>query len=156
MLRPIIVGTAIAGTLDILAAFVFAGAAGMSPARVLQFVASGPLGDRALTSPSYIAAGLIVHYAIMAVMVTVYMIVAPRITLTLRQPIVAGAAYGLLLWFVMYWVVRPMRWATLPHPTDPKAIAGQLFCHVILVGIPIALVAARHFGGRMHVVASPR
>jgi hypothetical protein len=45
MLKPILVATGIAGTLDILSAFVFAGMAGMGPINVLQFVASGPLGD---------------------------------------------------------------------------------------------------------------
>ena len=145
MLRPIVIATLIAGTLDLLAAFVFAGLAGMGPMRVLLFVASGPLGDGVLARPAFAAAGVLVHYAIMACMVTAYMVVARQAPLLLRHPLVAGSAYGLALWFIMYWLVRPLRWERLPHPTDPKAIAGQLFCHLILVGIPIALVAARHF-----------
>ena len=144
MLKPIIVATAIAGTLDILAAFFFAGRAGMSASRVLHFVASGPFGDRALTGSGFAVAGLLVHFAIMACMAAAFMLAAVRLPLLLDHPIVAGAAYGLSLWFVMYWVVRPARWPSLTPSTDPAKIAGELFCHLILVGRPIALVA-RHY-----------
>ncbi|HEY4365660.1 MAG TPA: hypothetical protein VGN07_00360 [Steroidobacteraceae bacterium] len=144
MLKPITVATGIAGTLDLLSAFVFAGLAGMGPVQVLQFVASGPLGDTALAGSGYAVAGVLVHFAIMACMVAAYMIVAQRVPVLVRRPLIAGIVYGLLLWFIMYWVVRPLRWASLPHPTNPKAIANQLFSHLVLVGIPIALVAARY------------
>jgi hypothetical protein len=144
MLKPIIVATAIAGTFDILAAFFFAGRSGISASRVLHFVASGPFGDRALTGNGFAAAGLFVHFAIMACMVTAFMLAAARLPLLLDHPIVAGAAYGLALWFIMYWVVRPARWPKLTPSIDPTKIAEELFCHLILVGIPIALVA-RHY-----------
>ena len=149
MLKPIVIATAIAGTLDLLGAFTFAWLlAGMSPVEVLQFVASGPLGDGALADTGYAAAGVLVHFAIMTCMVTAYMVVAPRLPILLRRPFVAGPAYGLLLWFIMYWIVRPMRWDNLPPPTSLTAIANQWFCHLILVGIPIALVAARYLRPR--------
>ena len=144
MLRPIIIATGIAGTLDLLAAFILAGLAGMTAIQVLQFVASGPLGDGALEGTGFAAAGFLVHFGIMACMVTAYMLAATRLPFLHRQPLLSGVAYGLLLWFVMYWIVRPARWENLPPPSDPKAIAGQLFCHLILVGIPIALVAAKY------------
>ena len=147
MLKPIVVATLIAGTLDLVAAFVFAGRAGMSPGAVLHFVASGPFGDGALRGDLFLLVGALVHYAIMAVMVTVFMLTAMHLALLTRQTILSGVAYGLGLWFVMYWVIRPARWENLPPPSDPGAIAGQLFCHLILVGIPVALVA-RHYLGR--------
>jgi hypothetical protein len=154
MLRPVLVATAVAGTLDLLSAFVFAGMAGMGAVQVLQFVASGPLGDAALASSSYAVAGVLVHFLIMACMVAAYMFAAPRIPFLLKQPLIAGIAYGLLLWFIMYWIVRPMRWANLPHPTNPKSIANQLFSHIILVGIPIAFIAARYFRPAKHAAAA--
>lgn len=147
MLKPIAIATLIAGTLDLLGAFFFAGRAGMAPVEVLHFVASGPFGDGALTGSGFALVGALVHYAIMTVMVSVFMLAAARLPLLNRQPILSGVAYGLGLWFVMYWIVRPLRWDHLPPPTDPAAITGQLFCHLILVGIPIALVARRHLGG---------
>ena len=144
MLKPIVVATAIAGTLDILAAFFFAGQAGSGPERVLHVVASGPLGDTAAPGAGFAAAGLAVHFAIMACMAAAYMVVAQRRRWLLRHPTLAGLGYGLLLWLIMYGVVRPSRWPQLSLPTDPAQIAEQWFCHLLLVGLPIALVARRY------------
>ena len=143
MLKPIAIATFIAGTLDILSAVVFSIMAGSSPIHMLQSVASGPFGDVALSSTSYAPVGLLVHFAIMACMVTAYMLAARQWRVLLDRPILAGALYGLLLWFVMYWVVMHLRWNT-PHPSKLVPIAKQLFSHIILVGIPIGLVARRY------------
>ena len=143
MIKPIAIATAIAGTLDILAAIISTLIAGKAPIHMLQSVASGPLGAVALTSPAYAAAGLLVHFAIMACIVTAYMLVARQSRLLLDRPILAGTLYGILLWLVMYWVVLPLRFSA-PHPSQLAAIAQQLFCHIVLVGIPIGLVASRY------------
>ena len=143
MFKPIAIATAIAGTLDILAAIISTLIAGKAPIHMLQSVASGPLGAVALTSPAYAAAGLLVHFAIMACMVTAYMVVVRQSRLLLDRPILAGALYGILLWLVMYWVVLPLRFHA-PHPSQLVPIAKQLFSHIILVGIPIGLVARRY------------
>ena len=145
MLRPIVIATLVAGTLDILSAFVFAGIAGMGPVAILRYVASGPFGEAPTPTAGWAAAGLAVHYAIMTCMVTAYMLVAPRIPALLRHPILAGLAYGVLLWIVMYWVVKPLRWPEAPLPHTLYGISNALFSHCILVGLPIALIAARHF-----------
>lgn len=147
MLKPIAIATVIAGTLDLLAAFLFSGIAGTSPIGVLQFVASGPLGDGALANANYAVAGLLVHFAIMACMATAYMVAARQWSALLDRPFVLGAVYGVALWLLMYWIVRPLRWS-MPHPSHLVPIAQQLFCHVILVGIPIALVATRYLRSR--------
>lgn len=146
---PILVATLIAGTLDIVSAFVFAGIAGATPLGVLRYVASGPFGDGVRGGAAgWAAAGLGVHYAIMFCMAAAYMIVAPRIPALLRHPIVAGLLYGILLWLIMYWVVKPLRWPGAPLPHDLYAIASQLFSHCVLTGLPIALVATRYLRRR--------
>ncbi|MGH6781022.1 MAG: hypothetical protein ACREB5_02810 [Sphingomonadaceae bacterium] len=144
MLRPILVATGIAGTLDIIAACIFAGIKGVGPMGVLQFVASGPFGDAAGRNPTFAPVGLGVHYAIMACMVATYMFAATRIPLLTRQPIAMGAVYGIGLWMVMNLVVLPLRWPDRYPPTTAYGIITQLFCHTVLVGIPIALIVARH------------
>ena len=143
MLRPIIIATLVAGILDILSAFVFAGIADVQPMAVLKFVASGPFPTAEATA-GWAAIGLGVHFAIMAFMVAAYMLVAPRVPVMLRQPVPAGIAYGFLLWVLMYWLVRPLRWPELPLPSTLYGIANALFSHCILVGLPIAIIAARH------------
>jgi hypothetical protein len=143
MLKPILLATLIAGTLDILSAFIFAGMAGMSPLGVLRFVASGPFGAAPTPTLGWALVGLAVHYSIMAVMAATYVIASRNIDLLNRWPIASGIAYGLVLWLVMYWVVRPLRWPDLPLPHTLWGIGNALFSHCILVGIPIAIVAAR-------------
>lgn len=143
-------GTAVAGTLDLLSAFVFSGTKGVWPMRVLQFVASGPFGDSALANPAFAIAGLVVHYAIMACMVGVYLLAAVRLRPLTRRPLAWGMAYGFGLWIVMYWIVRPLRWpnAPLPSATGLVSIGEELISHVILVGIAIGVVVGRGVAAR--------
>lgn len=154
MLRSIALATLIAGTLDILSAFVFAGMAGTAPGAVLRYVASGPFGDGVRTGGSgWALAGLAVHFAIMACMATVYFLIAARGPQLVERPILAGFLYGLLLWVIMYWVVKLLRWPNAPLPHTTWGVANALFSHCILVGIPIAWIAARHFAA--HRPAAP-
>ena len=144
--RTLLVATLVAGTLDILSAFLFAGIGGVGPLSVLKFVASGPFGTSSGRGNGWAAVGLLVHYAIMAVMAGAYLTAARRVPALLRHPVAAGLAYGLLLWLVMHWVVLPLRWPQAPLPNGLYEIANALFSHCILVGLPIALIAARSFG----------
>lgn len=156
-MKPLIKATLVAGTLDILSAFLFAGMAGMTPIPLLQFVASGPFGDQAKSGDGWALVGLLVHYAIMAVMVAAYFFAAKRVPAMNRTPILSGAIYGVLVWVVMYWLVRPMRWPAM-WPPDGWAkmtsggmawsIGNALFSHIVLVGIPIAVIAAKSFKSR--------
>ena len=141
MLRPIVAATLIAGTLDILFAFVMAG---MSVIAVLRFVASGPFGAAPTESFGWAIVGLAVHFTIMAVMAAAYILAAPRFPVLLRHPILAGISYGVLLWIVMYWIVMPQRF-DMPLPSGLTAVAQQLFAHCLLVGVPIAWIAAGAF-----------
>jgi hypothetical protein len=137
--------TAVAGTLDLLSAFVFGGIKGVGPMPILEYVASGPFGDRTLHDPNFAAVGVLVHFAIMACMVAFYLAAARRVPILTSKPVLCGVAYGVALWILMYWIVRPTRWPNAPLPTaaGPIGIAQQLFSHLILVGIPIAMIAAR-------------
>ncbi|HEX8241146.1 MAG TPA: hypothetical protein VF574_15535 [Allosphingosinicella sp.] len=149
MLRPVLLATLVAGTLDILSAFVFAGMAGMTPGGVLTYVASGPFGDGVRGGgPLWAAIGLTVHFAIMACMAAAYFLAARRIPALVSNPVPAGLAYGVLLWLIMYWAVKPLRWPDAPLPHTAWGIGNALFSHCILVGLPIALIAARHLRRR--------
>lgn len=145
--------TLVAGTLDILSAFVFSAMAGGTPGAVLRFVASGPFGEGMKTSPLGIPLGLLTHFAIMAVMVWAYFSFAPKFPKLTRNWVLAGLLYGLLLWVIMYWGVRPLRWPAmwLPDAWASKttgqiawSVGNALFSHCILVGLPIAWFQRRH------------
>lgn len=142
--RPIILGTLVAGTLDILAAITRTWAVtGRGPTRVLHSVASGPLGESAYAGGMATAiVGLAVHFAIMLAMVAVFVVAARRLAFLLERPLLWGAIYGVGLYLVMYCVVLPLRFGRFP--SDPEAIAWTLAFHVILTGMPIAWIAARY------------
>lgn len=143
--RAAIIATVIAGTLYILSAFAFDIAADGTPLGVLRGVGGAIVDRDAFASPFVLPViGLALHFGIMLVMAATYLIAASRVSLINRLPILSGIGYGLALWGLMYWVVLPQRWPTL-FPVDPRAnmleVGEQLFSHIVLVGIPIALVA---------------
>lgn len=143
--RAIVIATVIAGTLDILSAFAYAILADGTPLGVLSGIGSAIVDREAFANPYILPAiGLALHFGIMLVMATVYLLAASRIALLNRLPVLSGIGYGLVLWGVMYWVVLPHRWPTMfpvDPRLDPKGFAEDLFSHIVLVGIPIALVA---------------
>lgn len=138
--------TLLAGTLDILSAFMFSGFNGVSPAAVLRSVAAGPFGS-SMRNGELVAAtiGLGVHFAIMAAMVGVYVLAAGRIRWLVDQPLFAGILYGIALYLIMYWFVLPLRWPTAFPMTELWSVSKALFSHIVCVGIPIAIIAARNF-----------
>jgi hypothetical protein len=148
IIRPILLATLVAGTLDILAATgLTLFYARRSVADMLRGVASGPLPAATGWGTKGAALGLAVHFALMAIMVAVYVFAAARLPALRARPILWGALYGLVTYVVMNLIVVPLRFAGA-FPPSPRSVATQLFCHIVLVGIPIALIAARHFRNR--------
>ena len=144
ILRASLVGGAIVAVLDISGAMVLAGRHGRSPMAVLQSVASGALGPSAYAGGIKTALlGLAIHTGIALVAATVFMIVASHVTELVRRWWLWGPLHGLAVYAVMYLIVLPLRWTAKFPNFEPEALAGQLFCHLFLVGLPIGLVASR-------------
>jgi hypothetical protein len=110
---------------------------------MLRYVASGPFPAAADMGNGGAALGLIVHFALMALIATGLMLLVRWKPERLETPIATGVAYGALTYFVMNWLVVPLRFHT-PLPPKTLSIATQLFAHIVLVGIPMAYVAARN------------
>jgi len=141
--QNILLATAIAGTLDIGMAAIETMRAGKPVEGMLRGVASGPFPPAIDWGLGGALAGLIVHYAIMAVMAAVFLIARERFAVIRRHTIPAALVYGVILWLVMYGLVLPLRFGvSFPSP-KPTAIAKQLFAHVVLVGLTFGLVARR-------------
>jgi hypothetical protein len=147
ILRPILLATLVAGTLDILAAVILSLVFGRGPMTMLRGVASGPFPAATEWDVAGSVLGLAVHFTLMAVMVTVYMIAADRRPALREKPLQWGVIYGLITYVLMNLVVVPLRFPAA-FPPSPRGVATQLFCHIVLVGIPIAWIAARHFRSR--------
>ena len=136
-------GSAIAGTLDIVYAIVFFGMRGVPAMRILQSVASGLLGAPAYRGgvPTALL-GLALHFAIMFVIASLFVAASKRLAPLRQHAVAAGAAYGLVIYAVMNYVVLPL--SAFPQRGGTPAtlvIALGLLVHVVLVGIPIALCA---------------
>ena len=126
------------GTLDALYASGTALIRGGDVAGVWLGVASGPFGDGAMEwGAAGVLAGLLVHFAIMAVMVATGLRLARNGPLGDVAPWKAGTLYGLVLYGVMYGLVLQWRFG-VPFPNPDKVkLAIALFPHTFLVGIPM-------------------
>ena len=144
MLRPIAIATAVAGALDILWAMILTMTVGKGdiPA-MLRFVASGPFGDAAKEWGAGGAfLGLVVHFTLMAIMATIFVAVVRARPQLLDTPLVTALGFGLVTYFVMNWLVVPLRFHA-PLPPKPLSVATQLFAHLVLVAIPFVLITAK-------------
>jgi len=132
------------GALDALYATGLTFARGGEAAVTWRGVAAGPLGDAAQQwGAGGVFAGLLVHFAIMATMTGVALVLFRRTPLADANPWLAGTLYGLALYGVMYGLVLPARFgAPFPNPDKLKLALG-LLPHVFLVGIPMALILRR-------------
>lgn len=147
MLKPTAIATAISGTLDILFAMILTVAFGREIPGMLRYVASGPFPGATEMGAAGAVLGLLVHFALMAIMAAVLMLYLRRNPDYIEHPIWMGLVYGLITYAVMNWIVVPLRFDT-PLPPRPLSIATQLFAHIVLVGIPMALIAQRHLQPR--------
>jgi hypothetical protein len=137
-------GGLVAGTLDIVYACVFWALKSAVPVqRILQSVAAGLLGKASFEGGTGTAAlGLFLHYVIATSMSLAYYLAAGRLTLLRQRPVLCGAAYGLMLYAIMNYVVVPLS-AAGPSPKDPLWIGLSVLVHAFLIGVPIALLTQR-------------
>ncbi len=147
MLKPTAIATAISGSLDILLAMILTLWFGRQIPDMLRSVASGPFPAATDMGNAGAALGLLVHFTLMAIMAAVFMSLVRQLPALLDKPYRTGIAYGLVTYFAMNWLVVPLRFGT-PLPPKPLSIATQLFAHVVLVGIPFALIAVRYLRPR--------
>src|SRR4051794_40953974 len=143
MLRPIAIATAISGTLDILFAIILTVAFGRHIGDMLRFVASGPFPGAVNMGASGAILGLVVHFTLMAIMATALMLLLRWKPERLETPLLTGIAFGVATYFIMNWLVVPLRFGA-PLPPKTLSIVTQAFAHIVLVGIPMAYVAARY------------
>lgn len=140
--RRILAGTLVSGTLDILAAIGLTLWFGRLVPNMLRYVASGPFPGAKEMGDAGAVLGLAVHYALMAIMVAFYVLAADRQPALKANPVLWGVIYGLVTYVVMNLIVVPLRFHT-PLPPSTLSIATQLFCHIVLVGLPVAFIARK-------------
>lgn len=139
MWRAIAFATLVSGTLDILMATFLTLTFGRHVPDMLRFVASGPFPSAIEMGAAGALLGLLVHFALMAIMAALFVVMARNRPTLLERPILPGTAYGLVTYVVLDLIVVPLRFPGA-FPPKPISIVTQLFAHIVLVGITFAII----------------
>jgi hypothetical protein len=140
--RTIAITGLIVGAMDITAASIQAVSRGATVTRLLQFVASGLIGQQAFQGGVAIAAlGLALHFVIAFSLVAVFYVASRRIAFLRRQAAISGLIYGLIVFAIMNLIVLPLSAAKPRHSLTADLI--QIGIHMFVIGLPTALLIRR-------------
>ena len=140
----ILIGGLIAGTLDILYAIGYSAWRGTPPMTLLQFVASGLLGQSSFEGGATTAAlGLLLHYLMMLLIAAIFFGLSRRLTFLVAKPFIWGPVYGFLVYWVMNLVV--MQLSATPNKWHFIALsfATGILVHMFFIGLTIAWAASK-------------
>jgi len=137
-------GGLIAGTLDILAAFVITGFRGRGPDVVLHYIASGLLGLRAFRGGMPTAAlGLACHYAIAFGAAAVYYAASLLMPMLVKRAVICGLLYGIPVYLVTNFVIVPFSRIGHVAVGPPSSVIIGVLVLMVFVGLPIGLATRR-------------
>ena len=140
--------------MDITSAFILALSRGSTIPRLLQFVASGVLGQEAFRGGAATAAlGLALHFLIAFTLVAVFYFAGRKLPFLQQHAVVSGILYGLAVYAVMNLVVLPLSAARPRHSLSGDLI--QIGIHMFIIGLPTALLLRRFSGGNDPVMVVP-
>ncbi len=138
LVRAVTYGGVVSGVLDAIDGVVAFGIQGLNPIQVLQYIASGALGESAFHGGLVTAAaGAGFHFLIAFVATAVFALAAARVEALRRNWIVAGLAYGVWVWAFMNLGVLPLS-AVKPGPFSIAMTLNGVIGHALFVGLPIA------------------
>ena len=131
--KAILCGGFVAGTIDIGAASIISG---LDPVHIMKIVAGGLLGRSAFQGDATVAAiGMLLQWGMSLLIAAIFVFASRRLIAFRRRWIAAGVAYGVLVYFVMNYVVVPL-----------SAIGHRTFPHFVLVGFCENMLAMLLFG----------
>lgn len=141
-LQTIVLGGAAVAVLDIANAIIFWHLYRGTPPRViLQSVAAGIYGRSSFSGGMATASiGALLHCVIAFSVAATYYLAALRLPVLYRRPLVCGMAYGALVYLVMNRIVIPLSNAN-QGAFNPAWFAANFGGHLLLVGLPVALIA---------------
>ena len=142
----------VAGTLDLLFTVAWWAPQGVAPVRVLHSVAAWAIGREAALSGGVATAafGAALHYALMTAMAAGYVAFARRFREWLRHPVATGLLYGAACYTLLHVIVVPNFSAAPPRVVRPEWMLACLAAHMLLVGVPCALIARHALRSRRH------
>jgi uncharacterized membrane protein YagU involved in acid resistance len=142
--RPVLYGGLVAGTLDIGAACLINGRA---PEIILQAVASGILGKASFRMGMPAAAlGLLLQWAMSILIAAIFVVGSSGLSVVRRSWVASGVAYGVVIFFVMNFVVVPLSAAGFSMKFSAAKFIENMLA-MILFGLIVAFFG-RPFSGR--------
>jgi uncharacterized membrane protein YagU involved in acid resistance len=151
ILGAILLGGFVAGIIDIGAAALINSA---SVPVILKAIASGVLGKASFKlGMEAESLGVLLQWAMSILIAAIFVVTASRVTLLKRQWLAAGLAYGVVVFFVMNYVVVPLSAiGRVPHFTAARFMENMLA--MLLFGVIIAFFAraAQTIDSRMTAV----
>ena len=144
--ETIIYGGLAIGILDFLDASIFFPLYyGITFVDVWHGPASGLLGREAsrVGGVSTALIGIAAHFMVAFCIAGVYFALSRLIPVLIKHPIISGLIYGIAAHFVMQYVVIPLSAiGTVPSWPPIGPLLNSLIGHALLVGLPVALIAA--------------
>lgn len=138
LLVPIFVGGAVAGGLDLIAAFLTYGRG------VPRVIAGGLFGEQVLHGGSGLwALGVCLHFFIALSAAAVYCLASDRLKFLKENFIIGGLFYGVAVFLVMNLIVLPLSALHLRGPYPLRDLIQGLLIHMLLIGLPISFSAWR-------------
>ena len=137
-LKTSIYAGVVAGTIDIGAACTINQ---VGPVPILRFIASGLLGTPLPHEPWVYCLGMVLQWLMSIIIAAIFVSAAAKIPALLRRWVAAGIAYGVVVYFVMTFVVVPLSRAKSGHVTW-TSFAENLLA-MIVFGLIVAYIAQR-------------
>jgi len=138
LLRPILAGGLVAGSLDLTSAFITYGVG------VPRVIAGGLLGRQALQGGAGMwILGVILHYFIAFLATTIYCLTSLQLDFLRRHFVVSGLYYGIGVYLVMNLIVLPLSGLHAAGPFKLYGLLQGLLVHMFLIGLPIAVSLRR-------------
>lgn len=146
----ILYGGLTAGALDHLSACATFIPRGVPALGMLQYIASGAIGQRAFSGGIATAAlGLAVHFSLTTLMAAIYVFAARRVPLLLARPWSSGVVYGAAICVVMNYVAVPLSLVANWRAPRGWELVGAFLASCLYVGVPIAAFATHFLGLRL-------
>ena len=134
LLRPILIGGAVAGTLDKIWGFISFGL--KSP----QAIAAGLIGRSAAFQGGVATwtLGMLLHFFIAVSAAAIYCLASRKMKFLADDWLVCGLFFGIAVFLVMNLVVLPLSALHLTGPYQLRGLLQGLVGHMVIVGLPIS------------------
>lgn len=146
-----------AGAIDFVYATTQTVIKGLSALRPWMGVAAGLFGVKTVVHIGAVMAlvGTFLHFFITIVAAAIYYAVATRQSWLVRNALLSGVGFGTAFFLVMNYIILPLSAFGRPLYVGPSGIAIALVSHIVIIGLPVALITSWGIRKRQSRQTSP-